>query len=270
MLGFVLATHRLVPRGNELLDLANAVVVAGPLLWACVLSFNDAHDADTDARNPRKADAPVVTGRVTPRQASRFGVVAGLAAVLVAVPLGALFVLGTALTLVLGWAYSAPPFRLKARAGADVLVNASAVGVLGPLGGWVATTGGPSGFPWVIAAIGLMAASALYLPTTVTDRSADIAAGIRTTAVALGERATFELGFALWTGSAALALALAAADVVLDPSLVPLHLMVAPFLLALYRALLRGTPTFRAITVVAAAYLVPCTAFVITYVETLW
>ncbi len=38
--------------------------------------------------------------------------------------------------LVLGWLYSAPPIRLKARPGADVTVNALVVGVLGPLAGW--------------------------------------------------------------------------------------------------------------------------------------
>lgn len=266
-LGFVLATHRVVPRGDEILTMANALLVTGPLLWLAVLAVNDAYDLATDRLNPRKAGAPLVTGRVSRRAAVWAGAVAGLLAVLGALPLGILFAAGTAALVLLGWAYSAPPLRLKARAGLDVAVNAGAVGVLGPLGGWVAVTGTIDRFPWPIAVVGLMALAGLYLPTTLPDRDADRRAGVRTIAVVLGAPATFELGFGLWAGSAVLALGLAAAGVVLDPSLVPLHLAIAPVLLVLYRALLRDRPSFPAVMLVAATYTVPCTAFVLTYID---
>jgi chlorophyll synthase len=266
-LGFVLATHRILPRGAEILTMANAALVAGPLLWLAVLAVNDARDLDSDRINPRKARSPLVRGRVTAPQAVRIGTGAGLLAVLAGLPLGATFSLGTALVVLLGWAYSTPPLRLKARAGADVLVNAGTVGVLGPLGGWVATTGTTDRFPWPIALVGLMAVAALYLPTTVVDLAADREVGVRTTAVALGRRATFALGFALWTGSAVLACGLAVAGVVVDPSLLPLHLLMMPVLLGLYWTMLAGRPSFPAVLVVAGAYIVPCTAFVLTYVE---
>jgi 4-hydroxybenzoate polyprenyltransferase len=195
--------------------------------------------------------------------------VASVLAVLAATPLGWLFALGTGLVVLLGWAYSAPPLRLKARPGTDVAVNAVVVGVLGPLGGWVAVTGSADRFPWPIAVIGFLALAGLYLPTTVVDRVADRAAGIRSTAVVLGARATFELGFALWAASAVLALWLAATGVVLDRSLLPLHLLIAPVLLVLYRALLRGRPSELAVLIVAGSYAVPCAAFTLTYVESL-
>lgn len=264
--GFVLATHRILPRGMEIAVMAHAIVVAGPLLWLAVLSVNDAYDLDTDRINPRKAGSPLVAGRVTAGQALRISVVTGLVAVLAAIPLGALFTLGTAGLVLLGWAYSVPPLRLKARPGADLMVNAVA-GVFGPLGGWVAVTGTTAGFPWPIAAIGVMAAAALYLPTTLADRDADRDSGIRTIAVVLGRRATFELGFALWAGSAALTFWLAATDTVIDASLLPLHLVTTPVLLMMYRVLLKDRPTFAAITVVAAAYIGPCAAFALTYVD---
>lgn len=264
--GFVLATHRIMPTGGQIWELAPAAVSAGPLLWLSVLAFNDAHDVATDRLNPRKADFPVVSGRVTPREASIIGVVSGTLSVVVAAAVGPLFMVGTALAVALGWAYSAPPLRLKARPGADVAVNAAAVGLLGPLGGWVAVTHTGAGYPWLISVIGVLAAAALYLPTTISDIDADIAAEIRTAAVALGRRVAFELGFWLWTASAAIAFVMALTGTVIDESLLPLHVVMAPFLLALYRVLLRDRPTFRAITVVAAAYLVPCTAFVVTYV----
>ncbi|WP_129663653.1 UbiA prenyltransferase family protein [Phytoactinopolyspora endophytica] len=268
-LGFVLETRRIIPRGDEIVTMAHAAVVAGPLLWLAVLAFNDACDLDSDRINPRKAGSPLVQGRITPRQAVWIGTAASLLAVVVAIPMGELFTIGVAGTVVLAWAYSMPPLRLKARAGADVVVNAAAVGVVGPLGGWVAVSGTTGGFPWPIALIGLMAAAALYLPTTMADHDADRAAGIRTTAVVLGRRATFELGFALWAGSASVALVCAVAGVVVDPSLVQLHLVMAPVLLVLYRVALRERPSFTAITIVAGAYLIPCAAFVVTYVDSI-
>lgn len=266
-LGFVLATHRVVPRGDEIVAMANAALVAGPLLWLAVLSINDARDLENDRANPRKADSPLVQGRVTPEQAFGVGVLASVLTVLAAVPLGRLFTMGTAVVVLLGWAYSTPPVQLKALAGVDVVVNCSVVGVMGPLGGWVATTGTIDGYPWPISVVGMMAVAALYLPTTLVDRDADGQVGVRTTAVTLGRRATFEIGFALWAGSAVLALLLAATDTVIDPSLVPLHLLMTPALLALYRVLLKAPSSFGSVLVVAGMYAVPCAAFVLTYIE---
>jgi chlorophyll synthase len=265
--GFVLESHRILPQGDEIAALVHAGVIAGPLVWLAVLAANDAHDLDTDLVNPRKKDSPLVAGRVSVAGARRIGMAASALAVVLAAPLNGLFTADTATVVLLGWAYSAPPLRLKARAGADVAVNSVVAGGLGPLGGWVAVSGSTAGYPWPLGAVGVMAVAALYLPTTLVDRSADRQAGYRTTAVALGRRVTFELGFALWAGSAVLTLVLGLADTVVDPSLVPLHLVMTPILLALYRVLLKDRPSFWRIGLVAAAYLVPCAAFVVTYVE---
>jgi 4-hydroxybenzoate polyprenyltransferase len=267
-IGFVLATHRIVPRGPEAAAMAHAFLVTGPLLWLAVLAVNDAHDLESDLVNPRKAASPLVAGRISTRGVLRIAVAAGVLTVAVAVPLGALFAAGTALVVLLGWAYSAPPVRLKARPGADLLANA-VVGVLGPLGGWTVFTGGAAGFPWPLAVIGVLAAAALYLPTTASDHDADRRAGIATIAVRLGPRAVFEIGFALWTASAVLAFWLALEDTVLDASLVPLQAVATPVLLAMYRLLLRDRPSFTAITAVACAYLVPCAGFALTYVDSI-
>ncbi|SDE25440.1 UbiA family prenyltransferase [Glycomyces harbinensis] len=267
-IGFVLATHRIVPRGQEVVTMAHLLLVSGPLLWLAVLAVNDAHDLATDRINPRKAGSPLVAGRISARGAFRIAVAAGVLTVLAAIPLGALFTVGCALVVLLGWAYSAPPIRLKARPGADLLANA-VIGVVGPLGGWVAFTGGAQGFPWPIAVVGVLAAAGLYLPTTAADRDADRAAGIGTIAVSLGPRAVFELGFALWTASAVLAFLLSLNGIVLDASLVPLQLVATPVLLVMYRRLLRDRPSFTAITVVACAYVVPCAGFALTYIDAL-
>ncbi|GAB4001040.1 hypothetical protein GCM10029992_35150 [Glycomyces albus] len=107
-IGFVLATHRIVPRGAEIATMALAVLVTGPLLWLAMLAVNDAHDLESDRVNPRKADSPLVSGRVSPRAARRIAVAASSLTVLAAVPLGALFAAGTAFMVLLGWVYSAP------------------------------------------------------------------------------------------------------------------------------------------------------------------
>ncbi len=47
-----------------------------------------------------------------------------------------------------------------------------------------------------------------------------------------------------------------------------MHLVLIPVLLVLYRILvIRKRPKFRAVTLLAAAYLLPCTAFILTYVD---
>lgn len=265
-LGYVLASHRIVPRGPDLALMAYACLVTGPLLWLAVLAINDAHDLASDRVNPRKADSPLVAGRISTRGAFSIAVAAGLATSVASIPLGALFTAGTTLVVLLGWAYSVPPVRLKARPGADLLANA-VVGVVGPLGGWVVFTGGAAGFPWQLAVLGILAAAGLYLPTTAADREADEQAGIGTIAVALGPRAVFELGFALWTASALFAFFLTLNGIVLDASLLPMQVVVTPVLLVLYRVLLRSDPTFPKITVVACAYLLPCAGFMIGYVD---
>jgi 4-hydroxybenzoate polyprenyltransferase len=259
-LGFVLAAHRIVPQGTDLLVMVYACFVTGPLLWLAVLAINDAHDLASDRVNPRKADSPLVAGRISPRGAFRIAVAAGLLTAVASIPLGALFTVGTTLVVLLGWAYSMPPIRLKARPGADLLANAV-------VGGWEVFTGGAAGFPWQLAVLGVLAAAGLYLPTTAADRDADRQAGIGTIAVVLGPRAVFELGFTLWTASALLAFFLTLNDIVLDSSLLPLQLVATPVLLVLYRALLRSRPTFPKITVVACAYLLPCAGFMVTYVD---
>ncbi|WP_203829115.1 UbiA family prenyltransferase [Actinoplanes palleronii] len=98
--------------------------------------------------------------------------------------------LGVAGVLVLGWAYSVPPLRLKTRPGWDVAVNALVVGLVSPAAGW-AITRAPWEFPWQFGAIGVLFAAALYVPTTVTDLAADTSAGDTTFAVRFGAPLAF-------------------------------------------------------------------------------
>ncbi|MEV8377621.1 UbiA family prenyltransferase [Kribbella sp. NPDC056861] len=263
--GILLATHRLVPAVADWPRLLVGAVVMGPLLWLSVLAINDAHDLPGDLINPRKSKSPLLDGRVSLADAKLLAVVAGVASVGVALFVGTTFALGVLLAVVLGFAYSVPPVRLKTRAGFDVASNSLALGTFGPLAGWAAVDPSLSGFPWVMALQGTLAAIGLYLPTTLADLEADRAAGYRTVAVRLGARATYRLGFAFWIAAAGLSVVLAALDLVIPRGMLVLEIVMVPVLLAAYRHFIRPGMTFRGVVIVASLFLLPCGTFALTY-----
>lgn len=263
--GVVLATRRLVPEVADWPRLGIGAVVMGPLLWLAVLAINDVHDLAGDLLNPRKSKSPLLDGRVSVRQAIRLAYGAAVASVGVALVVGGVFTLGVILALVLGWAYSVPPVRLKTRAGFDVAVNSLALGAFGPLAGWAAVAADLSRFPWLLALQGTLAAIALYLPTTLADLPADRAAGYRTIAVRLGGPAVYRLGFAFWIAAAALSVLLAAEGSVIPRSMLPLEIVMVPVLVIAYQRLIRPGMTFRGVVVLASLFLLPCSTFALTY-----
>ncbi len=263
--GILLATHRLVPDPSDWPRLAIGAVVMGPLLWLAVLAINDAYDLPGDRLNPRKSKSPLLDGRVTLEEAKRLAVVAGLASIAVSLLVGAVFALGVVFALVLGWAYSVPPVRLKTRAGFDVAANSLALGTFGPLAGWAAVDPDLSGFPWLMALQGTLAAIGLYLPTTLADLTADRAAGYRTIAVRLGARATYRLGFAFWIAAAGLSVVLATLDAVIPRSMLPLEIVMVPVLIAAYRRFIGPGMTFKGVVILATLFLLPCATFALTY-----
>ncbi|WBQ05626.1 UbiA family prenyltransferase [Kribbella sp. CA-293567] len=267
--GVLLATHRLVPAVEDWPRLIVGAVVMGPLLWLSVLAINDAHDLPGDLVNPRKSKSPLLHGRVSLPAAKRLSVVAGVLSVVVALFVGTTFALGVLFAVLLGFAYSVPPVRLKTRAGFDVAANSLALGTFGPLAGWAAVDPGLSGFPWVMALQGTLAAVGLYLPTTLADLEADRAAGYRTIAVRLGARATYRLGFAFWIAAAGLSVVLAGLDAVIPRSMLALEIVMVPVLIAAYRHFLKPGMTFRGVVIVASLFLLPCGTFALTYTSVL-
>ncbi|MET7399200.1 UbiA prenyltransferase family protein [Dactylosporangium sp. NPDC005572] len=263
-LGAVLATGTLFPPITP--GAVALAFVLGPLVWGAVLAVNDRYDLETDRRNPRKATAPLVTGALDAaaltRWARRLTVAALVAAGLGGWPLFA----GTALVLLLGWLYSAPPFRLKGRAGWDVTVNALAVGVLGPLSGWSLYR--PfTDYPLVMVVLGLLLGAALYLPTTVIDVEADRAAGDVTSAVRWTPPACHRFGVALWTAAVLLWLVCCHLGVLTVRDAWPLQDAAAPVLLVLY-TVLASRPSIARMAVVSAAFAVPAADFLLAYVAT--
>jgi 4-hydroxybenzoate polyprenyltransferase len=263
-LGTVLASHAWWPAAHDLPRAAVALLVLGPLIWGAVLAQNDLHDLPSDRGNPRKAGAPFVTGAVSAGRLRRWYRLISLAALGAALFVGPLFVLGVAGVLLLGWAYSAPPLRLKTRPGWDVAVNALVVGVVSPAAGW-AITRPPWDFPWQFGLIGLLFAAALYVPTTVTDLAADAAAGDTTFAVRFGRRRAHHLGVALWAAALVFSIACAALDTLVPRSTLVPQLVMAPLLLLAYAALTRR-PTITKMAVVSILFGIPTIGFALAYI----
>lgn len=263
-LGYLLATRSLVPHWADLPRWLAGALVIGPLMWLAVLAINDAYDLPGDLVNPRKRNSPLVRGLLPVAYVRRVAYLAGIVALAVAAFVGWMFLLGTLLVLLTGWAYSVPPLRLKARPGADVVVNTLAVGALAPLAGWCVMRG-LGGFPWVFAAQGVLVGVALYIPTTLVDHAADLAAGYRTIAVRLGVRLTYRLGLAAWIAAAVLSVVLAAGDWTIPRRMLVFEAVAVPVLVFVYHRLLSRSPTFTGITVVASLFLLPGAAFAVTY-----
>ncbi|MFO1147979.1 MAG: chlorophyll synthase ChlG [Alsobacter sp.] len=87
------------------------VVLAGPLVCAMSQAINDWYDRDVDAIN--EPHRPIPSGRIPGRWGFYIAVIWTVLSLLVASTLGAWVLAATVLGLVLAWAYSAPPVRLK-------------------------------------------------------------------------------------------------------------------------------------------------------------
>jgi 4-hydroxybenzoate polyprenyltransferase len=263
-LGTVLAGHAWLPARADAARAVVALLILGPLIWGAVLAQNDLHDLPSDRDNPRKATAPLVTGAVSAGRLRIWHRAMALAAVGAALFMGPLFVLGVAGVLLLGWAYSVPPLRLKTRPGWDVAVNALVVGVVSPVAGW-SITRAPWHFPWQFGLIGVLFSAALYVPTTVTDLTADAGAGDTTFAVRFGAGFAYRLGLALWATALLFSLLCAALDLVVPRSTLVPQLVMAPILLAAYAALTRH-PTITKLAVVSVLFGIPTAGFAVAYI----
>ncbi|WP_460661213.1 UbiA prenyltransferase family protein [Kribbella swartbergensis] len=263
--GILLATRRLVPPLEEWPRLIVGAVVLGPLVWLAVLAINDAYDLPSDRLNPRKSSSPLLAGRITLRAVKRLAFAAAVAAVGISLHVGLVFALGVLLAVLLGYAYSVPPVRLKTRAGFDVAVNALALGAFGPLAGWAAVNPDLSDFPWLMGLQGTLAAVGLYLPTTLADLEADRAAGYQTIAVRFGARTTYLIGFGAWIAAAALSVVLAATGTIIPRSMLALEVVMVPVLIVAYRRLIGPGQTFKGVILLASLFLFPCATFALTY-----
>jgi len=161
---------------------------------------NDIFDAEIDEVNPKKSDE----GREVQYTGGRGVVVVVVLSALLglaflpALPVDALLALGG--FYLLGWAYSAPPFRLKTTPLLDSVSNGLYIlpGVIG-----YATLAGTHP-PVVAVAGGWIWAMGMHTFSAIPDIGPDRDAGVRTTATLLGERATLGYCAGCWLAAAGL------------------------------------------------------------------
>jgi len=87
------------------------IVLAGPLVCAMSQAINDWYDRDVDAIN--EPQRPIPSGRIPGKWGLYIAGIWSVLSLLVAATLGFWVFVATVVGLVLAWAYSAPPLRLK-------------------------------------------------------------------------------------------------------------------------------------------------------------
>ena len=90
------------------------ILLTGPLVCATSQAVNDWFDRHVDAIN--EPHRPIPSGRVPGRWGLYIGILWSMVSLLVAAYLGVVVFCAAIIGLVLAWAYSAPPFRLKQNA----------------------------------------------------------------------------------------------------------------------------------------------------------
>lgn len=154
------------------------------------LALNSAYDRDT---------GPVGFLRKPPPLPPRLGAFAwalmaagAIPAGLVSPALGGLYLASVALS----WAYSVPPLRLKAVAGADLAVNILGYGAMTFAAGWLAARARTGALFWILTAGFGLLFGLLYPLTQIYQMDEDRARGDRTLSVRLGRRGVLRLGAA--------------------------------------------------------------------------
>jgi len=184
-IGFIIAIGaRAFVRGDRL-----GVYLIMLLSWvgclnAGTLALNSAFDRDEGDIGYLDAPPPI------PRHLALVSVALMTGGQLLALRLGAGFAIAYAICFAMSLAYSVPPVRLKAVAGADWAINIVGVGVLTPFAGWSA-----SGFAlraeafWIMIGFGCLFGS-LYPLTQIYQFDEDSSRGDRTLARILGVRSS--------------------------------------------------------------------------------
>ncbi|MEO1090578.1 MAG: chlorophyll synthase ChlG [Pseudomonadota bacterium] len=100
-----------VPLGERWTALAFGILLAGPMVCGTSQAVNDWYDRHVDAIN--EPGRPIPSGRIPGRWGLLIAIVWTALSLLVATTLGAWGFGAAVIALLLAWAYSAPPLRLK-------------------------------------------------------------------------------------------------------------------------------------------------------------
>ena len=191
MLGYVLAVGiKGAGRGERLLPALGALLIWVILLNGGTLAINSVFDKDEGDIGYLNAPPPL------PRHLLAFSVALLAGGQLLAFALPPAFRVAYAICFVLSILYSVPPFRFKAVAGVDWVINMWGFGTLTPFAGWAAT-GRPLDAGHALVLLGFCPLFAgLYPLTQLYQMEEDRRRGDRTLALLLGLRASLGVAIA--------------------------------------------------------------------------
>ncbi len=194
--------------------------------------INDYYDADTDQFNTKKGNEENLL-QTTERKKLRLSlcVIAGLCIVILTLSHSAMLASLFGIFLVLSYFYSAPPLRFKARPVLDFASNIL-YGLPGIIG-YLQTSGHLPSWPIVIAVF--FWTSAMHLFSAIPDIASDQKAGLTTSAIFFGQKASLYICSLLWLTSLVIFVAILhvywLGAICLAYPLVPLFLVGRPALL---------------------------------------
>lgn len=191
VLGYVLAVGvRGAGRGEQLATVLLALLIWVVFLNGGTLAINSVFDRDEGDIGYLNKPPPL------PRYLLHFSVALLVAGQLLALRLPAGFQIAYAICFVLSILYSVPPFRFKAVAGVDWLINMWGFGTLTPYAAWAAT-GRPLDLGHGLVLLGFCPLFAgLYPLTQLYQFDEDRRRGDRTLALILGMRASLVVALA--------------------------------------------------------------------------
>lgn len=172
-------------------------------LFGAVYLLNQYFDTESDRLNIKLHFLPL--GLVSKPAAMFLCILLNVTALAVAPIVSLPAVVLTVLIVLLGIAYSAPPWRLKDRPYAALIANATAHGSTVFLFGWFAAGG--SILEGAITSLPyFLAVGAIYLLTTVPDTEGDLVVGKRTLAVVMGRPRAARWAFGWYLAAVLLAI----------------------------------------------------------------
>ena len=185
--GFLLA-NGLACAGDRLSRWGLAALAWGMLGNGGTLAINSAFDRDEGDIGYLEDPPPV------PRYLAPFALALMLLGIPIALTLGHRFSIAYGICLVMSLLYSVPPFRFKARAGLDVLINATGFGGLTIYAGWAAAAR-PLEAPIVNVVVAFFWFFVGFYPLTqIYQMAEDTSRGDYTLALALGKQNALRLG----------------------------------------------------------------------------
>ena len=184
--GFILA-NGFDFSGNQLSRWLMAALAWGVLGNGGTLAINSAFDRDVGDIGYLENPPPV------PRYLALFAIILMMLGIPLAITLGWRFSIAYGICVIMSILYSVPPIRLKARAGFDILINATGFGALTIYAGWAAVAR-----PLEAPIISVVAAFffffvGFYPLTQIYQMSEDSERGDYTLALALGKQNSIRL-----------------------------------------------------------------------------